>query len=59
MVGRSTGSVPSATASYSDRSVLGRPMSNRSWIYIWSRRGHPRRIASLLAGLVTTEHNPM
>jgi hypothetical protein len=47
--------VPSAAASYSERSVLGRPMSNRSWIHIWSRRGHPRRIASLLAGLVTAD----
>jgi hypothetical protein len=34
--------VPSAAASYSERSVLGRPMSNRSWIHIWSRRGNPR-----------------
>jgi hypothetical protein len=34
-------------------------MSNRSWIHIWSRRGHPRRIASLLVVLVTTEHSPL
>jgi hypothetical protein len=33
-------------------------MSNRSWIHISSRRGHPRRITSLLVGLVTTEHSP-
>jgi hypothetical protein len=59
MVGRSAGSVPSAAGSYSERSVLGRPMSNRSWIHIWSRREHPRRIVSLLVGLVTTEHSPM
>jgi hypothetical protein len=57
MVERSAGSVPSAAASYSERSVLGRPMSNRAWIHIRSRRGH-RRIASLLVGLVTAEHNP-
>jgi hypothetical protein len=59
MVGRSAGSVPSAAYSYFERSVLGRPMSNRSWIHIWSRRGHPRRIASLLAGLVAAEHSPL
>jgi hypothetical protein len=59
MVGRSAGSVPSAAASYSKRSVLGRLMSNRLWIHIWTRRGHPKRIASLLVGLVTTEHNPL
>jgi hypothetical protein len=34
-------------------------MSNRSWIHIWSRRGHHRRIASLLVGLVTAEHSPL
>jgi hypothetical protein len=34
-------------------------MSNRSWIHIWSKRGHPRRIASLLIGLVTAEHNTL
>jgi hypothetical protein len=34
-------------------------MSNRSWINIWSRRGHPKRIASLLVGLVTVENNPL
>jgi hypothetical protein len=34
-------------------------MSNSSWIHIWSRRGHPRRIASLLVGLVTAEHSPL
>jgi hypothetical protein len=51
--------VPSASGSYSERSALGRPMSNRSWIHIYSRRGHPRKIASLLAGLVTAEHNPL
>jgi hypothetical protein len=59
MVGRSAGSVPSGSGSYSERSALGRPMSNRSWIYICSRGGHPRRIASLLAGLVTAEHSPL
>jgi hypothetical protein len=42
-----------------ERSVLGQPMSNRSWIHIWSRRGHARRIASLLVGLVTAEHSPL
>jgi hypothetical protein len=59
MVGRSAGSVPSAAASYSERSVLGQLMLNRSWIHIWSRRGHPKRIASLLIGLVTVEHSPL
>jgi hypothetical protein len=59
MVGRSTGSVLSAAASYSERSVLGRPMSNHLWIHIWSGRGHPRRITSLLIGLVTAEHSPL
>jgi hypothetical protein len=59
MVSRSAGSVPSAVSSYSKRSVLGRPMFNYSWIHIWSRRGHPRRIASLLVGLVTAEHIPL
>jgi hypothetical protein len=34
-------------------------MSNRSWIHIWSRRGHHRRIASLLIGLITAKHNPL
>jgi hypothetical protein len=34
-------------------------MSIRSWIHICSRRGHPRRIASLLVGLVTGEHSPL
>jgi hypothetical protein len=34
-------------------------MSNRSWIHIWSRRGHPRRIASLLVSFVTAEHSPL
>jgi hypothetical protein len=34
-------------------------MSNRSWIHIWSRRGNPRRIASLFVGLVTAEHSPL
>jgi hypothetical protein len=33
-------------------------MSNHSWIHICSRRGHPRRIPSLLAGLDTAEHSP-
>jgi hypothetical protein len=33
-------------------------MLNRSWIHIYSRRGHPRRITSLLVDLVTAEHNP-
>jgi hypothetical protein len=59
MVGRFAGSVPSVAGSYFERSVLGRPMPNRSWIHIWSRRGHPRRIASLLVGLVTAEHSPL
>jgi hypothetical protein len=59
MVGRSAGLVSSAAYSYSERSVMGRPMSNRSWIHIWSRTGHPRRIVSLLAGLVTVGHNPL
>jgi hypothetical protein len=34
-------------------------MFNHSWIHICSRRGHPRRIASLLVGLITTEHSPL
>jgi hypothetical protein len=34
-------------------------MSKRSWIHICSKRGNPRRIASLLTGLVTTEHIPL
>jgi hypothetical protein len=59
MVGRSAGSVLSAGGSYFERSVLGRLMSNRSCIHICSRRGHPRRIASILVGLVTAEHNPL
>jgi hypothetical protein len=59
MVGRSAGSVPSGSGSSSERSNLGRLMSNRSWIHICSRRGHPRRIPSLLAGLVTAEHIPL
>jgi hypothetical protein len=50
--------VPSGSGWYSERSALGRPMSNRSWIHICSRRGYPRRTPSLLAGLDTTEHNP-
>jgi hypothetical protein len=45
MVGRSAGSVPSASGSYSERSALDRLMSNHSWIHIYSRRGHPKRIA--------------
>jgi hypothetical protein len=44
---------------YSERSILGRPMSNHSWIHICSRRWHPRRTAYLLVGLVTAEHNPL
>jgi hypothetical protein len=50
---------PSAADSYSERSVLGQPTSNCSWIHIWSRRGHPMRIVSLLVGLVAAEHSPL
>jgi hypothetical protein len=51
--------VPSGTGRYSERSALGRPISNHSWIHIYNRRGHPRRIPSLLVGLDTAEHSPL
>jgi hypothetical protein len=59
MVGRSAESVSSGSGWYSERSALGRLMLNRSWIHICSRRGHPRRIPSLLPDLDTAEHRPL
>jgi hypothetical protein len=34
-------------------------MLTRSWIDIYSRRGHPKRIPFLLGGIDTAEHNPL